>query len=165
MHPDDLDHDDLRDELDAENTAGVNFYAEEVPMPFDDDTADRLSAWVEEAFATEAAAMHAVVFIFCDDEYLLELNREHLQHDYYTDILTFPLHDDGEPIDGEMYISIDRVRENATTLGISFEKELCRVMIHGVLHLIGYDDHTDDDRNHIRAREDAYLLQVTDIAQ
>lgn len=98
-------------------------------------------------------------YVFCSDEYLLQMNRQFLQHDYYTDIITFDLREDqkARELVGEVYISIDRVRDNANALGISFEDELCRVVFHGVLHLCGYKDKLKADVVKMRAAEDSYL--------
>src|SRR4051812_41814160 len=79
-------------------------------------------------------------YVFCSDEYLLAINKKFLRHDYYTDIITFPLAETEESLEAEIYISIDRVKENAGKLEVDFNEELCRVMFHGVLHLIGYKD-------------------------
>ncbi len=111
--------------------------------------------WIIDAIHSEAKDLHRIDFIFCSDDYLLEINRTHLQHDYYTDILTFPLAAD--PILAEIYISIDRVKENATSLGVDFDMELRRVMIHGVLHLCGYDDHEEADIRGMREKEEEWL--------
>ncbi|HQW03710.1 MAG TPA: rRNA maturation RNase YbeY, partial [Saprospiraceae bacterium] len=97
------------------------------------------------------------------DEFLLEINRNHLDHDYYTDIITFPLNDN--PLIAEIYISIDRVQENATGLNIPFEDELHRVMIHGVLHLCGYDDHEEEDIRVIRKKEEFYLKKLAAVGE
>lgn len=95
-------------------------------------------------------------FIFCSDEYLLELNRTHLDHDYYTDIITFD-YSEGDELSGDLYISIDRVRDNAKELKLSPQDELHRVMIHGVLHLAGYGDKSSKEANIMRAQEDNCL--------
>ncbi len=93
-------------------------------------------------------------FIFCTDAYLLELNRKYLNHDYYTDIITFPYRQYPQPLEADIYISIDRVNENALQRGISFQDELLRVIIHGVLHLLGFDDHTPVEKARMREMED-----------
>lgn len=95
-------------------------------------------------------------FIFCSDEYLLELNRTHLDHDYYTDIITFD-YSEGDELSGDLYISIDRVRDNAKQLKLSPQDELHRVMIHGVLHLAGYGDKSSKEADIMRAQEDNCL--------
>ena len=95
--------------------------------------------------------------IFCSDEYLLEINRQYLQHDYFTDIITFDLAAKGTAVNGEIYISIDRVKENARTLGVSFNNELHRVIFHGVLHLCGLKDNRESDKKVMRREEDKLL--------
>ncbi len=96
-------------------------------------------------------------FIFCPDDYLLEINRKYLKHDYYTDIITFPYRQHPEPLEADIYISIDRVKENATNLGVSFQDELLRVIIHGVLHLLGYKDKSPEDLARMREMEEQCL--------
>lgn len=95
--------------------------------------------------------------MFCSDEFLLQINREYLQHDYYTDIITFDLSDPGGPVRGEIYISVDRVRENAKDLGTTLRKELLRVIFHGALHLCGYKDKTRQEQARMRDLEEKYL--------
>ena len=96
-------------------------------------------------------------FIFCSDEHLRGINVEYLAHDYYTDVITFPYTD--QAVHGDVFISIDRVRDNATSLGVEFTNELYRVMAHGTLHLAGYEDKTDEKKAEMRAKEDFYLRQ------
>jgi rRNA maturation RNase YbeY len=95
--------------------------------------------------------------IFCDDNFLLTLNRQFLDHDYYTDILSFPLSDKGKPLEAEIYISTDRVRDNARNLESSFQEELHRVIFHGILHFCGFSDHTQKEIRRMREAEDLYL--------
>ena len=96
-------------------------------------------------------------FIFCSDTFLLNINREYLSHDTFTDIITFDNSDSPEQIETDIFISIDRVKENASHLNIEFEKELHRVMIHGILHLVGYKDKTQKEKEIMRARENEAL--------
>ncbi|MEO5905210.1 MAG: rRNA maturation RNase YbeY [Saprospiraceae bacterium] len=117
-----------------------------------------IAAWLTDAIDAEGYELNRIDYIFCSDDYLLGINKTHLEHDEYTDIITFPLEDN--PIVGEIYISIDRVGENAAAFNIGFENELHRVMIHGVLHLCGYDDHEDEDVVEIRAKEEDYLTRL-----
>ena len=117
----------------------------------------RYKNWIINAIDQEGYDLDNIDFVFCSDEFLLEINRTHLGHDDYTDIITFPMEEN--PISGEIYISIDRVRENAKTFQTSFDNELRRVMIHGVLHLCGYDDHEDEDVEEIRMKEEHYMGQ------
>lgn len=100
----------------------------------------------------------SLMFVFVDDEYLLEMNKSHLNHDYYTDIITFNMNEENS-LCGEMYISVDRVRDNAVEFSNGdFILELSRVMVHGVLHLLGYDDHSESDEVVIREQEDLCLM-------
>ena len=101
--------------------------------------------------------MGSLSYIFCADEYLLQVNRDFLKHDYYTDIISFDLSKDNKLVDGEIYISIDRVRDNATELGLSFSEELHRVIFHGALHLCGFKDKLPKDIKLMRSKEDHYL--------
>jgi probable rRNA maturation factor len=96
-------------------------------------------------------------YIFCTDEYLLQVNRDFLQHDYYTDIITFDLSDTSKRVSGEIYISVDRVKDNALTQGVSFTEELHRVIFHGALHLCGYKDKKPAEVKAMRSAEDKYL--------
>ena len=94
--------------------------------------------------------------IFCSDPYILDVNLKYLQHDYFTDIITFD-YCEGKTLSGDLFISIDSVRENSIFYGTEFIDELHRVIVHGVLHLIGYDDHCDDDIKVMRSKENYYL--------
>jgi len=108
------------------------------------------------AFAKEEGARIGTInYVFCSDDYLLELNKTYLNHDYYTDILSFPL--SLEPIAGDIFISIDRVRENATTFNTDFTTELSRVIAHGLLHFLGYDDHTENNIRMMREKENEFI--------
>jgi len=106
--------------------------------------------------------MGDVSIVFCDDEYLLAMNREHLQHDYYTDIITFDYCDD-DLLSGDLFISLDRVKDNAAKLEIDWLIELRRVMVHGVLHLIGYSDKSSKKKKEMRSAEDAALKKLSAI--
>ncbi len=108
-------------------------------------------------FKKERCSLKDLNVIFCSDEYLLNVNKEFLKHDFYTDIVTFNLAAEGEPISGEIYISVDRVKENSGILHTPFKRELHRVIIHGVLHLCGYMDKTGRQIQEMRATEDNYL--------
>jgi rRNA maturation RNase YbeY len=96
-------------------------------------------------------------YIFCGDQYLLDINRRFLQHDYFTDIITFDLSAEAEEVEGEIYISVDRVKENALGLKVSFYQELARVIFHGALHLCGWNDKTRKDASGMRQEEDRWL--------
>ncbi len=101
--------------------------------------------------------MSAITYIFCSDEFLLQMNRDFLQHDYYTDIITFGLSEKGEPVEAEVYISLDRVKDNAQTLGITYGEEARRVIFHGALHLCGYKDKKKSEIILMRKKEADYL--------
>ena len=116
-----------------------------------------LKLFINHLFKIERKKLQSLDIIFCSDEYLLEINKQHLQHNFYTDIITFDLSDSPSSMIGELYISIDRVRDNATTLNISFTTELLRVIFHGALHLCDYNDKKISDTKIIRKKEDDYL--------
>ena len=136
--------------------SNINFFSEEVSMPPLEQ--GKIISWIQSTFTAEDRAYQGINIIFCSDEFLLRLNKEHLHHDYYTDIITFEYQ--AEPIQGELYISLDRVEENAKTQSIPFIAELHRVIIHGVLHLIGYGDKTREEKDEMRKKEDYYLQQI-----
>lgn len=119
-----------------------------------------LKNFLKTIFKNESTEFKSVAYIFCTDEYIHGLNKDYLNHDTYTDILTFILSDKPSLIISEIYISIDRVRENALNLKIPYQEELLRVMIHGILHLCGYDDHSTIDKKLMRDKETFYLLKL-----
>lgn len=112
--------------------------------------------WILNCVSRAGQRVSALDYIFCDDEALLEMNRTYLDHDYYTDILTFDYGAAGE-LKGDLFLSVDRIRDNAGQLGVAFEEEVRRVMIHGVLHLMGYADHTESEKEAMRSREEECL--------
>ena len=116
-----------------------------------------LKAFIRSIIKRENQTLRELNIVFCDDVYLLHLNRQFLKHDFYTDILSFPFSSRGEPIEAEIYISLERVRENAKNLGDSFRSELHRIIFHGILHLCGYHDKTATDIKKMRSIEDSYL--------
>lgn len=107
----------------------------------------------------ESRELGDITLIFCTDEELLAINKEHLDHDYYTDIITFNYNNDSI-VSGDLFISVDRIKDNATQLGVSMEEELHRVCYHGVLHLVGYNDKTDQEIEVMRAKENFYLNKL-----
>ena len=117
----------------------------------------RLKFFLMERLHREGFKAEAINYIFCTDEYLLILNQEYLKHDTYTDIITFALSPKGQPLISDIYISIDRVRENAKSFNKAFIHELHRVVFHGVLHLSGYKDKTKSDALRMREMEEKYL--------
>lgn len=108
-------------------------------------------------FRKEGRSLDNLSVVFCSDEYLLDMNRRFLQHDYYTDILTFDLSERHDNVIGELYISVDRVRENARGMGVSAKEEMWRVIIHGSLHLCGYKDKLKKQQLLMRQKEERYL--------
>ena len=112
--------------------------------------------WLRFVAEAEAKRIGDVNIIFCSDPYILDVNINYLGHDYYTDIITFD-YVEGDVLSGDLFISIDSVRENASFYGADFPTELRRVMVHGLLHLIGYDDHTSAEQMEMRSKEDYYL--------
>lgn len=120
-----------------------------------------LKLWLEHIILSEGKKMGDINYIFCDDEYLLKINQDYLQHDYYTDIITFD-YVKGKKISGDIFVSVTRVSENAPLLSKSFEEELHRVIAHGVLHLCGYKDKTEDEIKEMRSKEDFYLNAISE---
>ncbi len=116
----------------------------------------KIRQWIFNTLAMEKKKTGFISFNFCSDTYLLKINQKYLKHDYYTDIITFDLVD-GKIISGDIYVSIDRVKDNATSSGNTFQNELNRVMIHGILHLCGYNDKSKGDKILMRKKEDYYL--------
>ena len=115
-----------------------------------------MKLFINQLFSKEGKKLGALDYIFCSDDYLLSINKDFLQHDYYTDIITFDL-SDSDQITGELYISVDRVKDNAEILGISASQELRRVMFHGALHLCGYKDKKASEKVLMTEKENQYL--------
>lgn len=120
---------------------------------------NKLKAWVERCVHERKYVLESLDIIFCSDEYLLDMNRQYLEHDYYTDIITFDLRENrnSATIVGELYISVDRVKDNARSLGVPITEEFHRVIIHGTLHLMGWDDKTPSHVEKMRMEEDKCL--------
>ncbi len=116
-----------------------------------------LRQFLASIFKREKQRLEGLNIIFCSDDYLLDLNKQFLKHDFYTDILSFPLSKPSQPLNAEIYISLDRVRDNAKNLESTLREELHRVIFHGVLHFCGYKDKTTKEINIMRATEDKYL--------
>jgi rRNA maturation RNase YbeY len=116
-----------------------------------------LKRFIGQMVKKEGKQLAVLNYIFCSDNYLLDINKQYLKHDFFTDIITFPLSEKGQPINAEVYISVERVRENAGNYSGSFKKELLRVIFHGVLHLCGYKDKKPKDAALMRQMEDKWL--------
>ena len=141
-------------ELPGQSGQPLSFFFEDVEFDLPDETG--LCAWLNAVAGAEGKTIREISYIFCSDEHLRGINVEFLDHDYYTDIITFD-YSDASGLRGEVYVSSERVAENAETNGVSFLNELCRVMVHGVLHMAGYKDKTPEDEAVMRAKEDFYL--------
>ena len=120
------------------------------------DKSSEISEWILNTISLEKFTLGELNYIFCDDTYLLDINKKYLNHDTFTDIISFD-YTLGKQINGDIYISIDRIKENSKLYNTSFNNELLRVMIHGVLHYLGYKDKTDADKKIMRSKEDYYL--------
>jgi len=114
------------------------------------------SKWLRLVAESEIRRIGDISIIFCSDNYILDINRRYLGHDYFTDIITFD-YCEGDRLSGDLFISVDSVQENSVEYGTEFKDELNRVIVHGILHLIGYDDHTEEDVKVMRSKEDYYL--------
>ena len=112
--------------------------------------------WLKMVAESEIRRIGDISIIFCSDNYILDINRKYLGHDYFTDIITFD-YCSGNVLSGDLFISVDSVKENSVEYGTEFEDELNRVIVHGILHLIGYDDHTEEDVKVMREKENYYL--------
>lgn len=133
----------------------IEFFSEQTD--FNLQKKPQINKWLHKVILHHDLKLGDLNFIFCDDTYLLRINQEYLDHDYYTDIITFDQSDDEGFIEGDIFISIDRIRENAQNQNISFDNELKRVLVHGILHLIGYGDQTMEEKQIMRKKEDACL--------
>ena len=131
----------------------IQFFFENIDKITIDST---LAVWLEDTILTEGKKPGDINYIFCDDEYLLQVNKEYLQHDYYTDIITFD-YVKGKTISGDIFVSLPRIFDNAETLSKDFDSEFFRVLAHGILHLCGYKDKTDEEISELRNKEDYYL--------
>ena len=130
------------------------YYHSECDFQLKDD--ESITKWLKDAIVSEDKELGEINYIFCDDKYLLKKNQEYLQHDTFTDIITFDYTEENR-LCADIFISIERVKENAITFAIPFETELRRVIIHGVLHLMGYKDKSQEDAEIMRSKEDYYL--------
>lgn len=122
---------------------------------------ENIKPWIEKIIITEEKRLGEINYIFCDDEYLLKINQDYLQHDYYTDIITFD-NVRGKTISGEIFVSLQRIKDNASLISKNYVEETRRVIAHGILHLCGYKDKTDEQQKEMRAKEDFYLSLKTE---
>ncbi len=141
------------------NKSSINFFRE--GTSFKPRSVRALRHWIHETAANEKQNLGELNFIFSSDQYLLRINQKFLDHDTYTDIITFDNSTNNENICGDVFISMDRVKENAKVFKVSFTDELHRVMIHGVLHLLGFSDKNEPDKKQMTEKEDFYLAKRT----
>ena len=135
--------------------APIHFFYEDIDFRFS--PIRRTKSWLREVITRESSELGELNYVFCSDAFLIDINKRYLNHNTLTDIITFDTSHNSRLIEGEIYISIDRVKENATKYKTSFHKELLRVMVHGILHLTGYSDKTSQQKKIMRKKEDAYL--------
>ena len=133
----------------------IRFFNEDVPYKLPQKQATR--QWLKQQAEREGYAVGDLNYVFCSDEYVLQVNRDHLQHDFYTDIITFDTGEDEGRIEGDIFISVDRVADNAAQLGVLTDGEMRRVLAHGLLHLCGYGDKTVEEVARMRAKDDEWL--------
>ena len=137
----------------------IQFFTEEVDYTLKNKGIIR--KWISDTITTEGfKKVQELSFIFCNDDYLLSINKQYLDHNTYTDIITFDNSEDEDIISGDIFISLDRTKENASLFNVAEANELHRVMIHGVLHLCGYLDETKEDKKLMTEKEDLYLSQL-----
>lgn len=134
----------------------IRYYSEDTNFEFKGKLLN--NRWIKFVAESEVRKVGDINIIFCSDNYILDVNMKYLQHDYFTDIITFDYCED-DVLSGDLFISIDSVKDNALFYGTDFPDELNRVIVHGILHLIGYDDHTDSEQKTMRSKEDYYLSQ------
>jgi len=135
--------------------ASINFFSEKIRFKLAHPK--KTASWIKSVAKAEGAPIKSINYIFCNDEYLREINIRYLKHRTYTDIVTFNYGQPTEPLEGDIFISIDRVKENALKFNADFDNELHRVIIHGVLHLIGFNDKSKTEKLAMREKEDTYL--------
>ncbi len=133
----------------------IHFFSES--LSFELSNAEKTQTWLGHLINNYHKSLVELNYIFCSDDHLLKINQEYLGHDYYTDIITFDHSDSENEIEGDIFISIDRIKENAKTLSQAFDQELARALAHGLLHLFGFGDGTDSEKKRMRKKEDACL--------
>lgn len=133
----------------------INFFSEDTLYKLQHSQKTR--SWIKKIANQEKRKIKTLNFIFCNDAYLLKINQQFLHHSSFTDIITFDHSEDKNSIEGDIYISIERIKENASSLKIPFEDELNRVIIHGILHLLGLKDKTEEEKHSMREKENACL--------
>ena len=140
-------------QLPIESEEAINFFTEDIELQLSNEAA--IADWIKQSIQKEQHQLGTLNFILCSDSYLHKINVEYLNHDTLTDVITFPYRED--IIEGDIFISVERIKENAKTFGVKFEQELHRIMIHGVLHLMGYGDKNPTDKKRMTDKENIYL--------
>jgi probable rRNA maturation factor len=133
----------------------ITFFSEDISFTLQDEQA--VNKWLNNIVKHYNKSVNYVNYIFCNDIYLLNLNKKYLNHDTMTDIITFQYNEQSNNIESDIFISIERVKENATKFGVAFEEEILRVMVHGLLHIFGYNDKSQEDRNNMRTLETKWI--------
>ena len=133
----------------------INFFNEDIDFILENSA--KINHWVAQVIEDNSFIINQLNYIICSDNYLLEINRTYLSHDYLTDIITFDNSDEAYVIEADIFISLDRVKDNAVKLDTDFNTELNRVLIHGVLHLLGWDDKSQEEKAEMREKEEACL--------
>jgi rRNA maturation RNase YbeY len=133
----------------------IRFFTEDVT--YEQPKKRATQQWLKKQAEQEGYSIGELNYIFCSDEYLLQVNRDYLQHDYYTDIITFDQSEEENKIEGDIFISVDRVQENATQLSITQKQEMTRVLAHGMLHLCGYGDKSEEEAKLMRSKEEEWI--------
>ena len=131
----------------------INYFFENIDQKNID---SNITNWLEDLILSENKKLGDINYIFCDDDYLLKVNQDYLDHDYYTDIITFD-YVKGKTISGDIFVSLPRILDNASALSQDSEKEFRRVLAHGLLHLCGYKDKTEEEESTMRQKEDFYI--------
>ncbi len=139
----------------------INFFTEDSSFTLKNKR--KLKYWIQDTIQLENCKTGEINYIFTSDKYLLNINKQYLSHNYYTDIITFN-YCENKVINGDIYISIDTVKNNSTRFAVTFNEELNRVMIHGVLHLLGYDDHNEKEKLQMREKENYYLERLKNLS-
>lgn len=133
----------------------IQYFCEDIQFELND--FEQINAWLQNVVLEQEATLGYLTFIFCSDSHLHQINVSYLNHDTFTDIITFPYN--YKPVESDIFISVDRVRENAQTFKVTFMDELLRVMVHGVLHLVGYNDKNPEEQQLMREQENHYVNQ------
>ncbi|SOD95813.1 rRNA maturation RNase YbeY [Spirosoma fluviale] len=136
----------------------IRFFNEDVPYKLAQKQVIR--QWLKQQAEAEGFSVGDLNYMFCSDEHVLQVNRDYLQHDYYTDIITFDMSEEEGKIEGDIFISVERVVDNASKLAVPAEQEMRRILAHGLLHLCGYGDKTDEEAAQMRLKEDEWISRL-----